>query len=387
MSALRVLHVVEAMHQGGAETLVVEHVRHAGAGVESLVCALNRGGPAMEAAEALGARTFVLGDAPDRLSRLIQLARLMRSERVAVANGHNPTGGLYAALAGKLAGVPVVVRTEHSIHYRGRHSALYPSLIEPLVTLLTRRVIGVCEAVRESHAVRLRWAESRFVTIANGISQARAARAREAVRNELGIAEGDRVVLTIASLTPQKAQHVLIDAFAWLHPRVPGARLLIAGEGPLQAALESRARASGAGDRVRFLGPRADVADLVQAADLFALSSVREGLPITLLEAMRAGCPAVATHVGGAREAIEDGVTGRIVPPGEPVALGQALLELLSDPVRARALGAAGRERWARCFTAERMVSETEALYRAELRARGVRLPAGRRAGEGRASA
>ena len=387
MSALRVLHVVEAMHQGGAETLVVEHVRHAGAGVESLVCALNRGGPAMEAAEALGARTFVLGDAPDRLSRLIQLARLMRSERVAVANGHNPTGGLYAALAGKLAGVPVVVRTEHSIHYRGRHSALYPSLIEPLVTLLTRRVIGVCEAVRESHAVRLRWAESRFVTIANGISQARAARAREAVRNELGIAEGGRVVLTIASLTPQKAQHVLIDAFAWLHPRVPGARLLIAGEGPLQAALESRARASGAGDRVRFLGPRADVADLVQAADLFALSSVREGLPITLLEAMRAGCPAVATHVGGAREAIEDGVTGRIVPPGEPVALGQALLELLSDPVRARALGAAGRERWARCFTAERMVSETEALYRAELRARGVRLPAGRRAGEGRASA
>ena len=387
MSALRVLHVVEAMHQGGAETLVVEHVRHAGAGVESLVCALNRGGPAMEAAEALGARTFVLGDAPDRLSRLIQLARLMRSERVAVANGHNPTGGLYAALAGKLAGVPVVVRTEHSIHYRGRHSALYPSLIEPLVTLLTRRVIGVCEAVRESHAVRLRWAESRFVTIANGISQARAARAREAVRNELGIAEGDRVVLTIASLTPQKAQHVLIDAFAWLHPRVPGARLLIAGEGPLQAALELRARASGAGDRVRFLGPRADVADLVQAADLFALSSVREGLPITLLEAMRAGCPAVATHVGGAREAIEDGVTGRIVPPGEPVALGQALLELLSDPVRARALGAAGRERWARCFTAERMVSEPEALYRAELRARGVRLPAGRRAGEGRASA
>ncbi len=387
MSALRVLHVVEAMHQGGAETLVVEHVRHAGAGVESLVCALNRGGPAMEAAEALGARTFVLGDAPDRLSRLIQLARLMRSERVAVANGHNPTGGLYAAVAGKLAGVPVVVRTEHSIHYRGRHSALYPSLIEPLVTLLTRRVIGVCEAVRESHAVRLRWAESRFVTIANGISQARAARGREAVRNELGIAEGDRVVLTIASLTPQKAQHVLIDAFAWLHPRVPGARLLIAGEGPLQAALESRARASGAGDRVRFLGPRADVADLVQAADLFALSSVREGLPITLLEAMRAGCPAVATHVGGAREAIEDGVTGRIVPPGEPVALGQALLELLSDPVRARALGAAGRERWARCFTAERMVSETEALYRAELRARGVRLPAGRRAGEGRASA
>ena len=387
MSALRVLHVVEAMHQGGAETLVVEHVRHAGAGVESLVCALNRGGPAMEAARALGARTFVLSGAPNRMSRLIQLARLMRSERVAVANGHNPTGGLYAALAGRLAGVPVILRTEHSIHYRGRHSALYPSLIEPLVTLLTRRVIGVCGAVRESHAVRLRWAESRFVTIANGISQARAARAREAVRNELGIAEGDRVVLTIASLTPQKAQHVLIDAFAWLRSRVPGARLLIAGEGPLQAVLEARARASGVGDRVRFLGPRGDVADLVGAADVFALSSVREGLPITLLEAMRAGCPAVATHVGGAAEAIEDGGTGRIVLPGEPVALGQALLELLSDPVRARALGAAGRERWARCFTAERMVSETEALYRAELRARGARLPAGRRAGEGRASA
>ena len=120
MTPLRVLHVIESMIQGGAETLILEHVRHASAGTESTVCALNRGGPALEQARALGACTELLGKGARRLQGLSRVTALMRERRINVVNGHNPTGSLYGTLAAMRAGVPVVVRTEHSIHYPGR---------------------------------------------------------------------------------------------------------------------------------------------------------------------------------------------------------------------------------------------------------------------------
>jgi len=359
--ALRVLHVIEAMDRGGAESLVVEHARHAGPGVEVLVCALNRGGPALEAACAAGARGHVL-DAPGGLRRTLALAALMRREAVEVVNGHNPTGGLYAALAARRAGVRAVVRTEHSLHYAGRHSAAWP-LLERLATALTTRVVCVCEAVRASHAPRFRRAEQRFVTVLNGVSAGPAPRPRAEVRAALGLSGDEPVVLTVGSLTPQKAQHVLLEAFAAVADAAPASRLLVAGEGRLRAALEARRDALGLGERVRFLGARDDVADLVEAADVFVLSSEREGLPVTLLEAMRGGRPAVATRAGGCPEAVAEGESGLLVPVGDAGALSAALGALLSDPARRARMGRAARERWERAFTARRMVRETEAVY------------------------
>jgi glycosyltransferase involved in cell wall biosynthesis len=322
----------------------------------------------------------MLGKGGSRAAGLVRLARLLRRERVDVVNGHNPTGGLYGALAGAAAGVPVVIRTEHSFHYRGRHSAAYP-VLEVVSTLLARRVVCVCEAVLLSHVRRLPWAAGRFVTVANGVSPAPHIRPRDAVRTGLGLGPDHRVALTIGSLTPQKAQHVLLDGFAAAAARRPEALLLVAGEGPRRSELEARAADLGLGDRVRFLGARLDAPELLEACDVFALSSVREGLSITLLEAMRAGRPCIATRVGGNPEAIEDGVSGLIVPAEDPARLAEALGELFDDPERAARLGAAGRARWAARFTAERMVRETEALYRREL------ARAGRRALEERAGA
>jgi len=366
---IRVLHVMEAMVRGGAESLIVEHARLAGPGVEVRVCALNREGPALEAAARAGATIVSLPRArgPFRpLARVRALARAMREAEVDVVNGHNPTGGLYATLAGRLAGVPAIVRTEHSLHYAGRHSGLYP-LIERILTLMTRRVVCVCRAVLDSHARRLPWAARRFVTVANGISSAPRTRPRRDVRFDLGIEDDTPLALTVGSLTPQKAQHVLLDAFARVHAELPGARLAIAGEGPLRGALELRTRAAGLGDAVFFLGDREDVADLVEACDLFVLSSEREGLPVTLLEAMRGGRASVVTRIGGMPEAVEDGVTGRIVPPSDPGALAGALIALLGDRAVREAMGRAAAARWHEAFTAERMVAETEALYRALL--------------------
>jgi glycosyltransferase involved in cell wall biosynthesis len=373
---MKVLHLIESMGHGGAEWLIVEHVRHAGPGVESLVCAVNRGGAALEAAAALGAGTFVLEKAERRWATLQRLRRMLRDEGVDVVNGHNPVGGLYAALASFGARRPIVFRTEHSTHYRGRHSAVYP-VLETLSTAVTRRVVCVCQAVLESHVRRMPWAARRFVTVANGISSAPHTRARDSVRQELGIALDERVALTVGSLTPAKAQHLLLEAFVEVARRVPEARLYVAGEGALRPALEAQIRREGLDQKVRLLGARRDTAELMAACDVFVLSSVREGLPVTVLEAMRAGRPVVATRAGGTAEAVDDGVTGRVVPLRDAASLAAAMAEVLGDRDRAALMGRAGHERWARDFTAERMVRETESLYRAALEASPQRVPAG----------
>jgi glycosyltransferase involved in cell wall biosynthesis len=365
---MRVMHVIEAMHQGGAESLVIEHARLAAEDVETEVCALNRGGPALEAARAAGAGTHVLG--ASGLARIIALARRMREARIDVVNGHNPTGGLYGALAARLAGVPAVLRTEHSFHFAGRHSWAYPAL-ERISTALTGRVICVCEAVRASHFPRLGGDAARFVVVFNGVADPAAVRPRRETRRALGVPEDAALILTVGSLTRQKAQHVLLEALA--RPPLTAARLWIAGEGPLRADLERRAADLGIAERVAFLGARGDVGDLLEACDVFALPSVREGLSVTLLEAMRASRAAVATRVGGNAEAVLDHATGLTVAPEDPAALAAALGDLLGDAGRRAALGRAGHARWASLFSAERMVRETETLYRALLSRRPER--------------
>jgi glycosyltransferase involved in cell wall biosynthesis len=358
------MHVIEAMHRGGAESLILEHVRYADTGTESWVCALNRGGPALEAVRALGARTVVLDKGGGHLGGLRRLTELMRRERIDVVNGHNPTGALYATIAARLAGVRDVYRTEHSLHYPGRHSRVYAHVLEPVLTAASRGVICVCEAVHRSHAPRMPWAKDTFVTIANGVSESAPARARDDVRRALGLDPSHGVVLAIGSLTKQKAQHVLVAAMADVQRRQPSARLVLVGDGPLAADLAGQVRTLGLDDVVRMPGARDDVADLIEAADVFVLSSVREGLSVTLLEAMRGARPAVVTRVGGNAEAVADGVTGLVVPTGDPPALAAALADLLGDPARARAFGEAARRRYVERYTAERMVRETEALYR-----------------------
>jgi glycosyltransferase involved in cell wall biosynthesis len=362
---MRVLHVIEAMHQGGAESLLIEHARHAAPGVEVLIAALNRGGPALEQADAAGARTFVLGGRGAPVARVRSLATLIRRERVSLVNGHNPSGALYATLAARITGVPAF-RTEHSLHYGGRHSSTY-AVLEPLLSVLTRRVVCVCQAVLQSHVSRLPWAARRFVTVANGISPAPHTRPRESLRRELGIPLDVPLALNVGSLTWQKAQAGLLEAMASKRTEAAALHLVIAGDGPLGAELAARRTALGLESRVHLLGARSDVADLMAAADLFVLSSVREGLSVTLLEAMRAGRPAVVTDVGGNAEAVASGVTGIVVPKEDREALAGALASLASDPALRQAMGAAAEARWRARFTAERMVRETEALYREAL--------------------
>jgi len=185
-----------------------------------------------------------------------------------------------------------------------------------------------------------------------------AARAR--IRAELGLGAAP-VLVSTSRFHPIKGVRHLLDAFALLRAAFPSVRLVLAGDGAERQNLTEQARQLGVADAVVFTGFRADVADLLRAADLFALPSLREGLPNGALEAMAAGLPVVATAADGVPDAVVDGETGLLVPPGQAAPLRDAVARLLTEPNLAARMGHAGRERVREHFSLERTLADSEA--------------------------
>jgi len=186
--------------------------------------------------------------------------------------------------------------------------------------------------------------------------------------------QGSPVVLYAGRLRSRKAVAVLLEAFAGLRQNQPDALLILVGEGEQRAALEAQAEALGIAGATRFVGaqPRSAMASWYAAADLFCLPSLYEGFPLAILEAMAAGLPVVATAVAGVPEAVVDGVTGRLVPPGDVASLAAALEELASQPERRRAMGEAGRRRVEEKFAIPQIAGAYLDLFRNLLAAAAV---------------
>ncbi|MGE0710969.1 MAG: glycosyltransferase [Planctomycetota bacterium] len=247
---------------------------------------------------------------------------------------------LHAARIGAASGTPVVARYACSGSHGDFAALARRSDARPLLLRVARHLCISHEVREEALAYGL--PEERLVHLPNAIEVA--AWEREVEPAALPW-RGCRVVLFLGRLTAQKRVDVLLSAFARLLPAAPDARLALCGEGPLRAALEAQARALELGDRVAFLGVRSDVLALHRAASAFVLPSDAEGIPNTLLEALAAGTPAVASDVGGTRDVLRPDRDGLLVPPGDAEALAAALGRLLEDPALARRLAASGRAR------------------------------------------
>jgi glycosyltransferase involved in cell wall biosynthesis len=184
------------------------------------------------------------------------------------------------------------------------------------------------------------------------------------IRAELGIGPDAFLVGNVGRLAPQKGQRHLIRAMPLLLERVPRAHAVIAGGGDLEEFLRDLAEEMGVAEHVHVLGARKDVPELMHAMDVFAMPSIWEGFGLVLLEAMAAGRPIVASRVATIPEVVVDGETGLLVPAGDPLALAEALAQLADQPALATRFGEAGRERLRRQFSIEKMVGDTELLYR-----------------------
>lgn len=283
-----------------------------------------------------------------------------------VVHAHGSRAAFYTRLADSKA-VRRVVYTLHGIHVdkAGTSSRTWALVrVERMLRTRTARFVTVCQAdTRKGSRLGVLDA-ARTRTVYNGIARPMGRAERGALRAELGVGVDVPLALSVGRLHPQKDHPTLLRAWALVRERVPGATLALIGAGEREAEVRALADDLGLGDSFRLLEPRPDLAPAYADADLFCLSSLWEGLPYVVLEAMSYGLPVVSTGVDGIPEAVAHGESGLLVPAGDPPSLASAVMDLLADPDARARMGAAGAAIVAERFGLERMADELVAVYR-----------------------
>lgn len=316
---------------------------------------------------------------------VVRLANVSRRMRIDLVHTHGKGAGLYGRLAATLARRPSV-HTFHGLHHRshGRLVGRMYLVAEAALARWTARLIHVSRSEMEE-AVQLGISDAgRGRVIANGVDAEAIDRVGVEVgrkRREVGLDPSDVVIGTIARISPQKGLDDLIRAAALVTAQAPRARFLLVGDAPVgDEDVRERLRALAFDldleDRVLFAGYRTDAIELLRCMDVYVSSSLWEGLPITLLEAMACGRPVVATDVTGNRDVVVEGQTGLLVPARDPRRLAAAILAVMMDPDLAARFAQEGRRRVEASFALRATVEATEQLYREVLEsAAASRLP------------
>jgi sugar transferase (PEP-CTERM/EpsH1 system associated) len=359
-----VLYFNYSMEIGGIETLIYEFAsRLNNNGYLTSVCVL-KGEGILE--ERLGKENVRVYDIAKKegidISVVLKLRRLIIQKGIRILHTNNFTSWLYGVLASR--GVKGVrhIHTEHSNVKRKRRG-----WGEKLLCHYTDFVICVSDDVRDFMINNQSIPEKQLRVIHNGVDSDKfspSAERKEHIRTQLGIRYNRPVVGIVARLDPIKDHRTLLKAFALLSDNIPDALLLIIGDGEMRASLESLNRALGLENNVRFLGERQDIPDLLNAMDIFVLTSLSEGHNVSLLESMSSGLPVVATSVGGNVEIVRDKETGLLVPPDNPEELSAKLGVMLRDEALRMKMGEKGRARVLECFDLQAMLENYKGVYK-----------------------
>ncbi|MEM7434227.1 MAG: glycosyltransferase [Myxococcota bacterium] len=360
---LRVAHLIQYFAIGGLERMVERlAVASQRRGVESLVIGYLGDGPIQAALKEHGIPTVLLPGGPGFDPALsLRLRATLARERIDVLHTHHLGPFVYGAPAAVLARCGHV-HTEHSheLYDRPRRQvlgALMPAFakvvaVTPEVAEFRRRFPGSCRVIPNG------------VPIPAPIEPT----SRADARRRLGIPMRALAIGCAARLSEEKNHQGLLEGFARFRESAPDAILVCAGDGPLKESLESRAQEAGLGDSVTWLGAVEEMGSFYRALDVCVLNSHREGLPLSLLEAMSFAVPVVATDVGGVGELLAGG-DGVLVPANDAVALAEALRRLSSAPEERKRLGQAGRELVRERYGVEQMAERYVTLYREVSRA------------------
>jgi glycosyltransferase involved in cell wall biosynthesis len=312
-----------------------------------------------------------------------KFARHLTRRRTQIVHAYNFYGNVFAVPPARLAGTPVVIASSRDL---GLYLTPMQQRVQRYVCKLADRVVVNADAVKE-WLVRDGYAPEKIVVIPNGVDMSRFNGRREPsrMRQELGLRGGGPLVAVVSRLNRLKGLEQFLEAAAVVGKQVHDARFLVVGEAPPHDPayldeLKSLAGRLGIADRAVFTGLRSDVPSLLANVTVAVMPSLNEALSNALLESMAAGAPVVATRVGGTPEAVVDGETGLLVPPGDVAALARAITRLLDEPMLAARLGQAARQLIAERFSIARMAARTEHLYQ-ELLTRKTRIAARRAIG------
>jgi glycosyltransferase involved in cell wall biosynthesis len=358
---LRIMFMQTDMRIGGAEVVTASILRRLDRQrfAPELCCLKERGALGEELASEIPVHHGLLSGKYD-LRVWPRLTRLLRSRQIdAVVTVGAGDKMFWGRLAAWRAGVPVILSALHSTGWPDRVGRL-----NRLLTPITDTFIAVAEAHGRFLIQEARFPESKVTVIRNGVDTDRFAPGHDviAVRRELGLGETDPVVGIVAALRHEKNHELFLEMARRVVAHLPAARFLVIGDGPRREMLVRMSRALALQSKVHFLGSRNDVPRLLSAMDVFSLTSHVEANPVSILEAMSIGRPVVATKVGSIHEAVIEGKTGYLVPPGNATKFSERVLQLLHAPLLAHSMGTSGRETVVRDWSLEAMVAGYERL-------------------------
>lgn len=367
MKRPRVLHLISSGGFYGAERAVLDLCRASLKGLFSPLLAsfLDLRKPHLELHEAAGREGV-----PTRLIRcrhavdlyaVRQIRQVLLEDKIDIMHCHGFKADFHGLLAGRLVGIPLVA-TNHLWTGSNRIVRWYEWL-DGFVLRFFDRVVAVSAPIRDD-LTRAGVALRRVAIIPYGIClDGDVVPSPEALRSEFGLKPGEIIIGVIARLSPEKGHCHLLRAAQMVLQQEPRARFLSVGDGPLRSMLEQEVEARGLKGSVVFAGVRRDMPRIYALLDLVVSASLREGLPLSLLEALAAGCPVIATRVGDVPRIVRDGITGILVEPGDEAGLAQAILDLLKDASLRDKLGQEGKRLVEEYFTAERMARDYATLY------------------------
>lgn len=294
--------------------------------------------------------------------------RLLKGAELVHINKTHPRNSLLAIAAARLSGARVVVATEHLAPAPESHFPMGRRIITLLVRCTNRLLdmtIAVSELSRDMLIENYRIPPERIVAIRNGMDVGRFDEEVDAVavRAEFGLTPDDRVAILVGRFEARKGHSCAMEAAELASARVPGLKMIFAGDGELESDLRAEAEKLGVSGRVTFAGFRRDIPRLLAASDVLLLPSEDECLPLVILEAMSSRLPVIATDVGGISEAVEDGRTGILVSPGDAEGLADAMVDVLGDRERGRAMGLEGRRKVEAEFSLEACTAAVFGVY------------------------
>ena len=366
---IRVLQLLVSTSPGGGPKHVYDLVRNLAKREFEFMVGAPRDGIFFERFQELGIPVAEIPLGRVGIRQLFATIRLIRHHRVDLVHTHGKGPGLYGRLAARWLGIPAV-HTLHGIHYRSYSwlgQRLYLTL-ERCLSRLSHTVINVSTS-QEAEGLGLHlFRPGQSVVITNGVDfeeMERMLRESPVKREMLGLRPDDVVLGCVSRFDPVKRLEVLLDALGRLRDRIPRVMLVLVGGGGEENRIRHLSRRLGLQDRVVFTGFLEMPARIYPALDLYLSTSLKEGLPLSLVEAMGAGLATVATDVPGHRDVVAHGKTGLLIPADDDAALADAVVSLWADPIRRAALSKAARQ-WVRDeFGIDKMLDRTAAVYRA----------------------
>lgn len=331
---------------------------------EVSVCCLRQKSEFAEEIEAQGIPVILLPQkkkGTDYLS-FLKLYRILKSKRPDIIHLHNSQPLIDGTISALMAHKPKIVYTDHARDFPDKQRIMF---IEGILSKFVNQIVGVSDHTAKNLMKYERMNPKKIVTIVNGIDEKkyRININKAKKKEELGITRFGPIIGLFGRLCSQKGIIYLLRAAPDIIKHYPNLLVLIVGEGPLRESLEIESEKLNIGGNVKFVGPRLDIPEILSILDVYVLSSLWEGLPLVLLEAMAAGIPIVTTRVGGIPSVIMNDDSGILVEPRRPDLLGQAIVNVLSDKKIAKRLAKNAYIRFRKDFTVEKMLRRYEDIY------------------------